>query len=160
MRSTDFAKLAAARPVNRQAAEVAALAPQGDRPWSGVILELREQLAVAEREAQRLRQALAALGYPTPLTTRHEANHRHRLTRQLEHYEAVALELERELCRAHRAANSRPQPKRQAPRWRKARYAAPGAATAAPGAVPPPSSPAGPPGPEAAQAAPRKGGPA
>jgi hypothetical protein len=112
MRVTDFARLAASRPVNRQAAEVVPLAAEAGA-WSGVILDLTEQLALATSEVQRLRQQLTSLGYPTPLTTRQQTDHRRQLTRQLEHYEAVALDLRRELRRANRVTKPAT---RQAPR--------------------------------------------
>jgi hypothetical protein len=145
MRVTNFTKLAAAKPVDRKAAGVAATAPADGRPWSGIILDLQEQLAVAEGEVQRLGKQLEAVGYPTPLWTRRDEDRRHRLVRRLEHYEAVAHDLRHELRRANGVTHPKAKPPK---RW------AAEAAMAAPAS--PPARPRGPEG--ALQAALRKAG--
>jgi hypothetical protein len=88
--------------VNREAAVVAA--PQTGRSWDGVVLGLREQLAVASGEAQRLRRQLEAMGYETPLTSQAEKDQRRELGLHLSHYEQIARDLARELRHTRKEA--------------------------------------------------------
>ena len=99
-RTTDFARLATARPVNRQAAAVTAHTPGNGQPWQGLALSLAEQHAVAAGEVARLRQQLADMGYETPLTTAAELEQRRQLALRLAHYERTARGLRHELRRA------------------------------------------------------------
>jgi hypothetical protein len=126
-RTSDYNRLAASRPADRQTAEVAPLAPQDGQPWSSVILGLTEQLAVAEGEARRLNEQIAALGYAIPAGSGHPRDPRHRLSRQLEHYEAIAADLKRELRRANGVTKPRAKsPKRRGPGGRHSGSGIPG----------------------------------
>jgi hypothetical protein len=101
MRASNFPRLAAARPVNRQAATVVPTAPRDGQQWSSLTLDLREQHRTASEQAERLGEMLAAMGYPTPYTPAAWYERRHQLARRVEHYERLCRELSREL-QAHK----------------------------------------------------------
>jgi hypothetical protein len=103
MRVTDFTRLAASRPVNKQAAKVVPSAPQDGHPWGDATIALRDQLAVAIGEAEMLRRQLDALGYPTPIEPPVQAERRRLLAQRLDHYEQVIRDRRRALRQANRA---------------------------------------------------------
>jgi hypothetical protein len=102
MRVSNFDRIAASRPVDRKANRVAASAPQDGQPWGGATLALRDQLAIATGEAEKLRRQLDALGYPTPIETAVQVEQRRQLAQRFDHYERLRRDLRHQLRQAKR----------------------------------------------------------